>query len=117
MISNPLILRPQGVLALWTSSWRKGWKALRMDFPAAWGQAASTSGISKPSVGALSALQAPATNMGLQRQKGLEGKVFGPAPTAVYVRSVYTLKELPQPQVVLTLGLSNLKPAPSSDSM
>src|SRR5207245_3396769 len=28
-----------------------------------------------------------------------------------------TVKELPQPQVLLTLGLLNLKPAPSSDSM
>ena len=29
---------------------------------------------------------------------------------------IYTLKELPQPQVLLTLGLLNLKPAPSSVS-
>ena len=28
-----------------------------------------------------------------------------------------TVKELPQPQVLLTLGLLNLKPAPSSVSM
>ncbi len=30
---------------------------------------------------------------------------------------IYTLKELPQPQVDLTLGLLNLKPAPSMVSM
>jgi len=30
---------------------------------------------------------------------------------------IYTLKELPQPQVLLTLGLLNLKPAPSRLSM
>ena len=29
----------------------------------------------------------------------------------------YTVKELPQPQVLLTLGLLNLNPAPSSVSM
>ena len=29
---------------------------------------------------------------------------------------VYTLKELPQPQVLFTLGLLNLKPEPSMDS-
>ena len=29
----------------------------------------------------------------------------------------YTVKELPQPQVLLTFGLLNLKPEPSSDSM
>jgi hypothetical protein len=29
----------------------------------------------------------------------------------------YALKELPQPQVLLTLGLLNLKPAPSTLSM
>jgi len=31
--------------------------------------------------------------------------------------SAYTLNEDPQPQVLLTLGLSNLKPAPSKVSM
>src|SRR3974390_2828205 len=32
-------------------------------------------------------------------------------------RKAYTLNELPQPQVLLTFGLLNLKPAPSSVSM
>jgi len=32
-------------------------------------------------------------------------------------RRSYTLNELPQPQVLLTFGLLNLKPAPSSVSM
>jgi len=33
-----------------------------------------------------------------------------------YINLRYTLKELPQPQVLFTLGFSNLKPAPSSVS-
>ena len=32
-------------------------------------------------------------------------------------RRSYTLNELPQPQVLLTFGLLNLKPAPSSVSI
>jgi len=32
-------------------------------------------------------------------------------------RRCYTLNELPQPQVLLTFGLLNLKPAPSSVSI
>jgi hypothetical protein len=38
-----------------------------------------------------------------------------PPPVQNQMR-IYTLKELPQPQVLLTLGLLNLKPAPSSVS-
>lgn len=33
------------------------------------------------------------------------------------LEAIYTLKELPQPQVLFTLGLLNLKPAPSRVSM
>jgi hypothetical protein len=42
------------------------------------------------------------------------GKSLG---NSVNGSELYALKELPQPQVLLTLGLLNLKPAPSTVSM
>jgi len=52
----------------------------------------------------------------------LENKFFASLtqnePAAKRLASVvYTVKELPQPQVLFTLGLLNLNPAPSSVSM
>ena len=38
-------------------------------------------------------------------------------PIAEEARRSYTLNELPQPQVLFTFGLLNLKPAPSRVSM
>lgn len=48
----------------------------------------------------------------LRREKGLAPS--GGAPRILHVRAkLQALKELPQPQVDLTFGLLNLKPAPS----
>ena len=48
--------------------------------------------------------------------RGLAGLKTGTYGLRRY-RRAYTLKELPQPQVLLTLGLLNLNPAPSSVSI
>jgi hypothetical protein len=55
---------------------------------------------------------------GRKRKKAPGGQEpFQCAPPEADGLNLYTLNELPQPQVLLTLGLLNLNPAPSSVSM
>jgi len=50
-----------------------------------------------------------------KKREGLKTLPYG--ADAVSIRAdVYTLNELPQPQVLFTFGLLNLKPEPSMDS-
>ena len=59
---------------------------------------------------------------GMQKKMGLCENSQRPMGKRVRIvegvlRRSYTLNELPQPQVLLTFGLLNLKPEPSSVSM
>jgi hypothetical protein len=49
------------------------------------------------------------------KEEGLLERIHEPRRSYRYLGN-YTLKELPQPQVLFTFGLLNLKPAPSSVS-
>ncbi len=53
---------------------------------------------------------------GLEARKSLVATAMRLSQFWRFTRALYTLNEDPQPQVLFTLGFSNLKPAPSSVS-